>query len=51
VLEDYKLTSYPACAAEFLLAGAKWEAKPVIVDKNLVTAQAWPNHPLVKGFS
>jgi len=45
VLEDYKLTSYPACAAECFLAGANWEAKPVIVDKNLVTAQAWPNHP------
>lgn len=45
VLENYNLTSYPASAAECLLAGANWEAQPVIVDKNLVTAQAWPNHP------
>lgn len=45
VLEGYRVTSYPACAAECLLAGADWQSEPVMVDKNLVTAQAWPNHP------
>lgn len=45
VLENYKLTSYPVCAAECLLARVHWEAESVIVDKNLVSAQAWPNHP------
>ena len=45
VLENYKLTSYPECAAECLLARVHWEAESVIVDKNLVRAKAWPNHP------
>ena len=45
VLEGYRVTSYPACAPECRLAGADWESEPVITDKNLVTAQAWPNHP------
>ena len=45
VLEGYRVTSYPACASECRLAGACWESEPVITDKNLVTAQAWPNHP------
>lgn len=45
VLEGYSVTSYPACASECRLAGADWRPEPVIIDKNLVTAQAWPNHP------
>lgn len=45
VLESYKVTSYPAYAPECRLAGVDWESKPVVTDKNLVTAQAWPNHP------
>ncbi|WP_410509122.1 DJ-1/PfpI family protein [Methanosarcina hadiensis] len=45
VLEGYSVTSYPACASECRLAGADWQPEPVIIDKNLVTAQAWPNHP------
>ncbi len=45
VLEGYTVTSYPACAAECRLAGANWQNNPVVVSKNLVTAQAWPNHP------
>jgi protease I len=45
VLEGYRVTSYPACASECRLAGADWQPEPVIIDKNLVTAQAWPNHP------
>jgi protease I len=50
-LEGYRVTSYPACATECRLAGADWQPEPVITDKNLVTAQAWPNHPAwLRGF-
>jgi protease I len=45
VLTGRTVTSYPACAAECRLAGAKWKDEPVVVQGNLVTAQAWPNHP------
>ncbi|MDT8902394.1 DJ-1/PfpI family protein [Anaeroselena agilis] len=45
VLDGRTVTSYPACAAECRLAGAEWRNEPVITDNNLVTAQAWPNHP------
>ncbi|MEG6585343.1 DJ-1/PfpI family protein [Dendrosporobacter sp. 1207_IL3150] len=45
VLKGYETTSYPACAAECRIAGAEWKNEPVVVSKNLVTAQAWPNHP------
>lgn len=45
VLDGYRVTSYPACAAECSLAGADWQSESLITDKNLVTAQAWPNHP------
>lgn len=45
VLSGRKVTSYPACAAETRIAGAEWQNEPVVVHGNLVTAQAWPNHP------
>lgn len=45
VLAGKTVTSYPACAAECQLAGAQWRNEPVVVSGNLVTAQAWPNHP------
>jgi protease I len=45
VLKGYTVTSYPACAAECRLAGADWQSESVVTHKNLVTAQAWPNHP------
>ena len=45
VMSGYTVTSYPACAAECRLGGAKWENQPVLTHGNLVTAQAWPNHP------
>ncbi len=45
VLGGRTVTSYPACAAECRLAGAEWRSDPVISENNLVTAQAWPNHP------
>lgn len=45
VMSGVKTTSYPACAAECRIAGAEWINEPVVVHGNLVTAQAWPNHP------
>jgi protease I len=45
VLKGKTTTSYPACAAECRLAGATWVDEQVVVSGNLVTAQAWPNHP------
>lgn len=45
VLAGKTVTSYPACAAECRLAGADWKDEHVVVSGNLVTAQAWPDHP------
>lgn len=45
VLSGRTVTSYPACAAECRIAGAQWKDEPVVTSGNLVTAQAWPNHP------
>ncbi len=45
VLAERTVTSYPACAAECRLCGATWQNEPVVMQGNLVTAQAWPNHP------
>lgn len=45
VLKGLTVTSYPACAAECRLAGCEWQDVPVAISGNLVTAQAWPNHP------
>ena len=44
VLEGYELTSYPAVRPEVEAAGGEW-ADEVVRDRNLVTAQAWPDHP------
>lgn len=45
VLAGKTVTSYPACAAECQLAGAEWKNEQVVISGNLVTAQAWPDHP------
>ncbi|MCE5286609.1 MAG: DJ-1/PfpI family protein [Pelosinus sp.] len=45
VLKGKAVTSYPACAAECKLAGAEWKNEQVVISGNLVTAQAWPDHP------
>lgn len=45
VLAGYTVTSYPACAAECRIARADWKNEQVVTFKNLVTAQAWPDHP------
>jgi protease I len=44
VLDDYEMTSYPAVQPEVERAGCTW-VDEVTVDGNLVTGQAWPDHP------
>jgi protease I len=44
VLEGYEMTSYPAVKPEVEAAGCSW-VDGVVTDRNLVTAQAWPDHP------
>jgi protease I len=48
VIEGVACTAYPAVSPEVKVAGAKWVDVPVDkahVDKNIVTAPAWPAHP------
>jgi protease I len=44
VLDGYEMTSYPAVRAECESAGCSW-VDGVVRDDNLVTGQAWPDHP------
>ncbi|SFG09980.1 protease I [Halopelagius inordinatus] len=44
VLDGYEMTAYPAVRAEVEAAGCSW-VDEVTVDRNLVTGQAWPDHP------
>ncbi|MFC3478629.1 DJ-1/PfpI family protein [Halobacterium litoreum] len=44
VLDGYEMTSYPAVQPEVEAAGCTW-VDEVTTDRNLVTAQAWPDHP------
>ncbi|MFW5924080.1 MAG: DJ-1/PfpI family protein [archaeon] len=44
VLDGYEMTSYPAVRPEVEAAGCTW-VDEVTRDRNLVTAQAWPDHP------
>jgi protease I len=44
VLDGYDMTSYPAVRPEVEAAGCSW-VDEVTTDRNLVTAQAWPDHP------
>ena len=44
MLEGYELTAYPAVRAECEAAGCSW-VDGVARDRNLVTGQAWPDHP------
>lgn len=49
VLRGKGCTAYPACGPEVRAAGAKWADVAVHeahVDGNLVTAPAWPAHPI-----
>ncbi len=48
VLQGRKVSAYPACAPEVELAGGTYmavEMTAAVVDRNLVTAPAWPAHP------
>jgi protease I len=44
VLDGYEMTSYPAVRPECEAAGCSW-VDEVTTDGNLVTGQAWPDHP------
>jgi protease I len=47
VIKGKRVSSYPACAAEVKLAGAEYAEIPIdgaVVDRNFVTAPAWPAH-------
>ena len=44
ILDGYEMTAYPAVRAEVEAAGCSW-VDEVTTDDNLVTAQAWPDHP------
>lgn len=44
VLDGYEMTAYPAVRAEVEAAGCSW-VDGVTTDGNLVTGQAWPDHP------
>lgn len=49
VLQGKRCTAYPACGPEVTLAGGtyiKVDVDKAIVDGNLVTAPAWPAHPV-----
>jgi protease I len=48
VLEGRTCSAYPACGPDVTRAGATYADIPVdqaVVDRNLVTAPAWPAHP------
>ncbi len=48
VLNDYKVSAYPACKPEVQACGgiyADIDITDAITDKNLVSAPAWPAHP------
>lgn len=47
-LKDRKVTCYPACSAEVMLAGGIYQSvkdDEIVIDGNLVTAVAYPGHP------
>ncbi len=49
VVKGRKLTAYPAVGPEVTLAGGEYVSVPVdqaVVDGKLVTAPAWPAHPI-----
>lgn len=48
VVQGRKMSCYPACAPEVQLGGGTYvpvEMTAAVVDRNLVTAPAWPAHP------
>ena len=55
VLKDYKATAYPAVGPDITLAGGTYvevSADQAVVDRNLVTAPAWPGDTaIVRDFA
>ncbi|GAA0395579.1 DJ-1/PfpI family protein [Streptomyces luteireticuli] len=45
VLDGRRTAAYPACAPEVRLAGGTFVDAEAVVDGNLVSARAWPDHP------
>ncbi|QLY29534.1 DJ-1/PfpI family protein [Nocardia huaxiensis] len=45
VLAGRTTSSYPALEPDMTAAGAQWADSPALVDGNLVTGRAWPDHP------
>ena len=48
VVKGRKVSAYPAVGPEVTLAGGQYAEVPIdqaVVDRNLVTAPAWPAHP------
>ncbi len=48
VVRGRVISAYPACAPEVRAAGAEYADVPIdkgVIDKNFVTAPAWPAHP------
>jgi protease I len=48
VIAGRRISAYPACRAEVLLAGAQYQALPMdgaVTDGPFVTGPAWPAHP------
>lgn len=45
LVENRTITAYPVLARDLHNAGAEWVDKEVVVDGNLVSSRAWPDHP------
>lgn len=45
IVRGRRLTCYPGCADDLINAGALYEAAPVVVDRNIVTAPHFRNNP------
>jgi len=45
LLRGRTVTAYPALKSDMEAAGATFKDEEVVVDRNLVTSRAWPDHP------
>jgi len=45
VLDGRRVSAYPALAVDVETAGGTFVDGPDVVDRNLVTGRAWPDHP------
>lgn len=45
IVRGRRVTCYPGCADDLINAGALYEAAPVLVDRNIVTAPHFRNNP------